>query len=175
MKETTMSLEEVDFTHELDLTLIRMQEQGLLLTSADPEGTPNIMTIGWGNPGVTWGRPVFVVLVRPSRFTFGNIEATGEFVVNVPTPQMAEACEHCGTVSGRDHQKFRECGLTPRIGRHVEVPLIEECVLHYECRVLQRNDVIESQLDDQVHREFYGAGDFHRVYFGEVVQTLARV
>ena len=170
-----MSLETVGLTHKLDLTLRRMQGQGLLLTSVDPDGKPNVMTIGWGNPGVVWGRPVFVVLVRPSRYTFQNIETTGEFVVNVPTESLAEACEHCGTVSGREHAKFKECGLTPRAGRHVEAPLIEECVLHYECRVLQRNDLVESQLDADVRKEFYGAGDFHRVYYGEVLGTLARV
>jgi flavin reductase (DIM6/NTAB) family NADH-FMN oxidoreductase RutF len=170
-----MSLKKVDLTHRLDLTLSRMQKQGLLLTSADTEGTPNVMTIGWGNPGMVWGRPVFVVLVRPSRYTFTNIETTGEFVVNVPPSDLADACEHCGTVSGRDHRKFQECGLTPRTGRHVEVPLVEECVIHYECRVLQRNDIIESQLDAQVQREFYSTGDFHRVYYGEVLRTVARV
>jgi flavin reductase (DIM6/NTAB) family NADH-FMN oxidoreductase RutF len=112
--------------------------------------------------------------VRPSRYTYGNIEATGEFMVNVPPADLTEACEHCGTVSGRDHEKFRECGLTPRAARHVEVPLIEECVIHYECRVLQRNDIVESQLDERIGREFYSTGDFHRVYYGEILTTLAR-
>ncbi len=169
-----MSLETYDLTHELGRTLERMADPGLLLTTVDPEGSPNVMTIGWGNPGIVWGRPVFVVMVRPSRFSFENIEATGEFTVNVPTPDMSDACEHCGSVSGRDHAKFQECGLNARAGRYIEVPRIEECVMHYECRVVQRNDVIESQLDAEVHAEFYGTGDFHRVYYGEVLEVYGQ-
>lgn len=170
-----MSIETVDVTHELGRTLDRMQNPGLLLTSSDEDGVPNVMTIGWGNPGIVWGRPVFVVMVRPSRFTFPNIEATGEFVVNVPTPDMDDVCQYCGSVSGRDEPKFQESGITPRAGHAVQVPRIEECIMHYECRVLQRNDLIESQLDAAVRDEFYSMGDFHRVYYGEVLEVTAEV
>jgi len=151
-----------------------MQQQGLLLGSVDSEGKPNVMAIGWGCPGAIWGKPVFVVLVRPSRFTFGNIEATGEFVVGVPTEQMREVCMHCGTVSGRDHDKFQECGLTLARASTVRVPLIEQCVMHYECRVLLRNDVIDSQLHPDVRSAAYKQGDFHRIYYGEILRTAVR-
>ena len=44
-------------------------------------GRDNTMTIGWGSLGVVWGKPVFSVLVRPSRYTFDLLEASGEFSV----------------------------------------------------------------------------------------------
>jgi len=169
-----MALREVDFTHNLPATLKTMQQHGLLLGSTNREGKPNVMAIGWANPGIIWGRPVFIVLVRPSRFTFGNIEATGEFVVNVPTDDMHDVCMHCGSVSGRDHDKFEECNLSLARAQSVNVPLIEQCIMHYECRVLLRNDVIESQLDPGVRSDCYGSGDFHRIYYGGILRTVVR-
>ena len=169
-----MRLRKVDFAHDLKTTLRRMRQHGLLLTSVDGGGKPNVMAIGWGSPGVIWSRPIFVILVRPSRYTFGNIEATGEFVVNVPTDDMREVCMHCGTVSGRDHNKFQECSLTLSEAKMVRVPLIDQCVMHYECRVRHRNDVVESQLDPEVRSACYARGDFHRIYYGEILRAAVR-
>jgi len=169
-----MALKEVEFTHNLPATIKTMQAQGLLLVSADAAGKPNVMTIGWATVGVTWRRPMFVALVRPSRFTFGNIEATGEFVVSVPSEELRDACAHCGTVSGRDHDKFKDCGFTLAEAKTVKPPLIEQCVMHYECRVVHRNDVIDPMLDAEVRKQCYAAGDFHRFFFGEILRTVAK-
>ncbi|KPK65448.1 MAG: hypothetical protein AMK73_02980 [Planctomycetes bacterium SM23_32] len=151
-----------------------MQEHGLLLSSAGADGRPNVMAVGWGCPGVIWGRPVFVVLVRPSRFTFGNIEATGEFVVNVPGDDMHETCMYCGTKSGRDVDKFAERGLEAVAAETVGAPLIGQCVRHYECRVVHRNDVVDAAIDAEIRSQAYAKGDFHRLYYGQVLRTAAR-
>jgi len=85
-------------------------DKGLLLASAGKDGRTNIMTVGWGLIGVLWREPVFMVAVRPSRYTHGLIEETGEFTVNVPKQGMGNTVTYCGTVSGREHDKFKECG-----------------------------------------------------------------
>jgi len=125
----------VNYTDYLKETLQAMSNTGLLLTSADKKGKMNVMTIGWGTVGIIWGMPMFLVLVRPSRFTYGLIEETGEFTVNVPPRRLSEITFFCGSVSGRDHDKFKEKGLTPIAGENVISPIIEECVVHYECKV----------------------------------------
>jgi len=144
---------------------------GLLLTSLDPKGKPNAMAIGWGMVGIVWSRPMFVVLVRHSRYTYECIEATGDFTVNVPSPGMAEAVELCGTVSGRDHDKFAECGFTIGQSQTIVSPYIDECKLVYECNVLYHTDVVRDNFPPQI--EFYPEGDFHRIYFGQILRTLA--
>jgi len=169
-----MELQEVGFTFNLDSTLQIMQRQGLLLTSCDPGGKPNAMTIGWGTVGVIWGKPVFAVLVRPSRYTFGNIEKSGEFVVSVPTDEMQEECMFCGTVSGRGHDKLDECKFTATPGKKVAVPLIDQCRQHYECKVVHTNEVVERALDGGLRKECYPRGDFHRIYYGEILRTTVR-
>jgi flavin reductase (DIM6/NTAB) family NADH-FMN oxidoreductase RutF len=137
------------------------------------DGKANVMTIGWGTMGSIWSRPVFIVLVRPSRHTYSRLEQVSEFTVNVPPPELAAAVSHCGTVSGRDHDKFEETRLTPIPSREVGPPIIKECVVHYECRTLHRNDLVPEALAEGVREEFYASGDFHRVYFGEIVAAYA--
>jgi flavin reductase (DIM6/NTAB) family NADH-FMN oxidoreductase RutF len=163
----------VRYTDYFVQTIRRMREDGLLLVTAAADGKPNVMTIGWGTVGSIWSRPVFLVLVRPSRYSYTRLEETGDFTVNVPPRELSEAVAHCGTVSGRNHDKFVEKHLTPVPSKQVRSPIIKECVVHYECRTLHRNDLIADALAQAVRDEFYAQGDYHRVYFGEIVAAYA--
>ena len=163
----------VRYTDLFAQTIQRMREDGLLLVTSGADGKANVMTIGWGTMGSIWARPVFLVLVRPSRYTYSRLEQAGDFTVNVPPGELAAAVSHCGTVSGRDHRKFQEMQLTPMPSREVRPPIIKECVVHYECRTLHRNDLAPDALVQAVRSEFYAGGDFHRVYFGEIVAAYA--
>lgn len=147
--------------------------QGLLLASRDADGRPNTMAIGWGTIGIVWGRPMFVALVRPSRYTHECIDVTGDFTVNVPYPQMAADVEFCGTVSGRDHDKFAERSFTVGESATVQSPYIDECGLVYECKVVQYTDVVPENFARQIIDEFYAGGDYHRVYFGHILRAIA--
>ena len=147
----------------------RMAGEGIVLASLDAAGKLNPMAIGWGVFGWIWGRPIFTVLVRPSRYTYGCIEATGDFTVNVPPGGRKDIPDFCGTVSGRDRDKMVELGLTPLPSRHISSPGIAECPLVFECRVVHRNDVLPPELADDIAGHYYPEGDFHRVYFGQIL------
>lgn len=150
-----------------------MRNEGLLLVTVGKDKRPNVMTIGWGTLGSIWGLPVFEVLVRPSRYTYGLLEQSGDFTVNVPPASLSEVVAFCGMVSGRTHDKFKEKGLTPVPGKRVKAPIIQECVIHYECRTIHRNDILAEALSPAIRSGSYGQGDFHRVYFGEILTVYA--
>ena len=95
------------------------------------------------------------------------------FTVNVPTKDLKVAVAFCGTVSGREYDKFAEKGLTAIDGEKVGVPSIEECVVHYECKVVHKNDVLREVLDGEIDASAYPAGDYHRLYYGEILGTYA--
>jgi flavin reductase (DIM6/NTAB) family NADH-FMN oxidoreductase RutF len=158
-----------DYKDCVNETIKAFDESRVLLVSHGKEGLPNVMAIGWGATGIIWRKPMFVVLVRPSRHTYRLIEETGEFTVNVVPPQLKEVVQYCGTVSGRDHNKFKEKQLTAIPSKKVKAPIIRECVLHFECRVVYKNDLIPSELDESIIPSLYPKGDFHRVYFGEIL------
>lgn len=168
-----MAKEAIDYRECFVETMERMSKGGLLMVTQGKDGRPNIMTIGWGTMGIIWGRPIFIALVRPSRYTYSRMEEVEEFTVNVPSTKLAAAALHCGTVSGRDHDKFAEMGLTAVPAQQVEAPIIEECHIHYECRSRHKNDLIPELLDDEIRRGSYPQGDYHRLYFGEILTSYA--
>jgi len=164
---------EVGYANYLKETFTVMNKSGLLLTSISRQGRPNVMTIGWGTIGIIWAKAIFIVLVRPSRFTYGLIEETGDFTVNVPPAEISGKVSFCGTVSGRDYDKFSEQKLTTIPAKKVRSPLIEECLIHYECRVVHKNDVLPPELAPDIPPAFYPQGDYHRVFYGEIMRVCA--
>ena len=154
-------------------TMAALTHEGLLLNSVGIDGQPDTMTIGWLSGGVIWGRPILTVYVRPSRYTYSRLEEVGEFTVNVLPPADSEALQLCGTVSGRDVDKFARTGLKPIPAQKVQVPIIEQGVIHYECQVVHRNDLLPVHLQDEIKVAAYPEGNFHRVYFGKVLAAYA--
>jgi flavin reductase (DIM6/NTAB) family NADH-FMN oxidoreductase RutF len=147
--------------------------RGLLVGSYDAAGKANLMTIGWGSIGNIWGVPLWIVLVRPSRYTYQCIEHSGCFTVNVPPEGLSMACAVCGSQSGRDADKFAACKLTAARGVHVLAPTVEECPIIYECQVVHSNDVVPAKLIHEIRSGMYISGDFHRVYFGKILAAYA--
>ena len=90
-----MAKVEVRYTDYFAQTIQRMREDGLLLVTMGTGGRANVMTIGWGMMGSIWSRPLFIVLVRPSRHTYSQLEQVGDFTVDVADggqdPRPAEA------------------------------------------------------------------------------------
>ncbi|TVQ19139.1 MAG: flavin reductase family protein [Spirochaetaceae bacterium] len=156
-----------DLIHE---SVERLGDGGLFLVSGT-KGNP--MTIGWGVIGQIWGRPVFQVLVRPSRHSFTLLEELGEFTVCIPAEGQRKELALCGSKSGRDLDKIGACGLSLSPSARVSVPYISECTAHYECRVIHTNDVVNASLDPQIVAGSYPKGDFHRVYFGQIEGLFA--
>lgn len=146
----------------------KLSHGGIFLTV--PGEKPNTMTIGWASAGFYWGKPVFVALVRPQRHTYGLIEKAGEFTISVPTknPLRAELA-FAGTKSGRDFDKFDGHGLTAAHAQVVNTPIIAECGLHFECKILYRQEMSENGMCPEVLEHAYPQRDFHTMYYGEIV------
>ena len=164
-----MPKKKVDYVECLAETVEAFADGRVLLAAQGKEGPPNAMTIGWGVIGIIWGKPLFVVLVRPSRYTYGLIEEAGDFTVNVLPDELSDLGAYFGSVSGRDEDKFEEKSVTALPSDKVTAPIIGECVIHYECQVVHHNDVLPPELEESIKKQFYPSGDFHRIYFGEIL------
>ncbi len=108
----------------------------LVSCGGTPEWKPNLLTVAWAG-NVCSDPPLLSISVRPERYSYAIIEATGEFVVNVPSLREARAVDWCGVVSGREADKFAATGLTPAPALQVLAPIVRECPLNIECRVRQ--------------------------------------
>lgn len=142
---------------------------GLLVTGTD---SPNVMTIGWAMTSVMWGRDVFVAPVRTSRYSHELLEAHKEFTVFVPYGDMKKTVGVCGSKSGRDMDKVKDCGLVLSASKSVKVPHIDANGLVIECRVIYQDDLKEEALDPAVRERYYSGsdtGNMHTLYFGEIL------
>lgn len=145
-------------------------EKGALLVTGTDK--PNVMTIGWAMTSVMWYKNIFVAPVRLSRYSHELLEAHGEFTVLIPSGDMKQAVGVCGSKSGRDIDKFAECGLKLTPSSAVKTPHISAPGLVVECRVVYKTDLIDAALDDAVRTRYYSGGDtgnMHTLYFGEIL------
>lgn len=157
--------------NEYSAKTLELLGKGAFLTTAHG-GKTNTMTIGWGSVGVTWMKPIFTVLVRQSRYTKDLIEKSGEFTVTIPFGgDMKEALGLCGTKSGRDLDKIQAAGLATKPGKKIATPVIDAKGLHYECKIVYKQTMIPEALDSNYQASMYPKGDYHTIYFGEIVAT----
>ena len=117
-----------------------------LITSVAPDGKPNIITLGEVF-NLSLRTPVIVgIAIRKATYSHGLISRSGEYVVNMPTTHMLEAVDRCGSVSGRQVDKFAAFGLTPVPATVVKPPLIAECPVNLECRVIRVEETGDHDL-----------------------------
>ncbi len=130
----------------------------------------NTMTIGWGSVGVIWGKPIFMVMVRKSRYTYDIIENNNEFTISFPKDnQLKKELMFCGSNSGYDYDKFKECNLTPVQGKKVNTPIIAEANLHFECSIVYKQNMDDSNLDQNLNDHWYPDKNFHTLYYAEII------
>lgn len=136
----------------------------VVLVSSDCEGESNIITVAWQTP-VSHVPPLVAVSVGKSRHSHDMIERSREFVVNVPTLEILSKVHRCGTVSGREVDKFQDTGLTPEPAKRIAAPLIGECVGHLECRLFSSvvtgdhtvfvGEVLSASVEESLFDEYW--------------------
>src|SRR5439155_1441902 len=99
-------------------------------------GDMNVMTASWLSP-VSY-RPVLVGLnVHLANLTNELIRRGEEFSINIPSADLLRQVRYCASVSGRDQSKLTVAGLREE-GPHLVRPvLIEACIAHLECAVVE--------------------------------------
>lgn len=151
--------------------LLKQLPKGVFITAKGNDVT-NTMTIAWGHIGVLWGKPVFIAYVRYSRYTYDVLLQAEDFTINVPVEQdVREALKIAGTESGRDIDKFKKANLTLKPARQVNTPILADCKLQYECKILYRQSMEPALIPDDIKARYYPNHDTHIVFYGEIVES----
>jgi flavin reductase (DIM6/NTAB) family NADH-FMN oxidoreductase RutF len=102
------------------------------------EGVPNLAPFSFFS-GVTADPPTLALAVGRRRGepkdTASNIEARGEFVVNVVTRDLARRMVLTSADFPPEANEFEEVGLTPIPSERVAPPRVEESPVQMECRL----------------------------------------
>ena len=160
----------MNFYDDLENVMKHYSSTGAFLTVTDGELT-NTMTVSWGNIGFMWGVPYWMVMVRPQRYTHGIISRAEDFTLSLPFGSMKNELSVCGTKSGKDTDKSKIVRFVPSVA--AKSPAVEGCDIYYECRIIYKDAFKEANMDKIMAGKFY-TGDFHSVYFGEIIKQYKK-
>ncbi|MFC2133624.1 flavin reductase [Bacteroidota bacterium] len=147
--------------------------QWMLLTSGDFDtGHYNTMTVAWGSIGQMWNKPFVQVVVRPTRYTYEFMEKYDTFTLCAFPKNYRSALNLLGTKSGKDGDKIAESKLTPVKSTRVASPSFAEAELIIQCRKIYWDDFKPANFLIPDIEPNYKENDYHRVYFGEIIEIL---
>ncbi|MFW6134561.1 MAG: flavin reductase family protein [Elusimicrobiota bacterium] len=135
------------------LSKLTKPEHPVLVIAGSMDEETNIMVAGWvmrtsNNP------PMVAVSVGHTRYTHKLLDKYSEYVLSYPVKGQEEIIEFCGTESGKEHDKFKELKLETSPGKKVNLPIINEARVNFECKIVNK----------------VKTGD-HTVFIGEVISS----
>lgn len=163
---------------EIDVSEIKNNPFDLIgkdwaLVTAKNGSSCNTMTASWGGVGIMWNKPVAFTFIRPQRFTFELIEKEDYFSLSFYKEDYRNALKFCGTKSGRDYDKAKECNFTPVYDE--KAPYFAEAELVLICKKLYAQDLNEeSAVDKDTVLSNYNKDDYHKMYISEIVKVLKK-
>ena len=147
-------------------------QQWMLITAGTVERC-NTMTASWGGLGVLWGAPMATAYIRPQRYTKQFVDENEYFTLSFFSEDYRPQLNLCGTKSGRDIDKVKECGFTVAAGEG-GAPYFEQAELVLVCRKRMAVPMDPAAMPEDVKEKWY-KGDWHTMYWGEIVEALRQV
>ncbi len=148
-------------------------EQWMLITAGTADRC-NTMTASWGGLGVLWGKNVATVYIRPQRYTYEFVEQGDYFTLSFFGEEYRKALALCGSKSGRDVDKIKECGFTVETGEG-GAPYFAQAELVLVCKKAYWQDIDPTHfVDGDIDRKCYPNKDYHRMYVGEIVEAYRK-
>lgn len=158
---------------EIKESAVSLFDDSWALITAGNEKSYNTMTASWGGLGELWNKDVCFIFIRPQRYTYEFTEREEYFTVSVLPEEYRKALAFCGRNSGRDCDKAKETGLTPKA---IDESMgFEESRITLLCKKLFYQDINpEGFVDKSIDTACYEAKDYHRMYVGEIVKVLIK-
>lgn len=147
-------------------------DQWMLITAGTVEHC-NTMTASWGGLGVIWGAPAATCYIRPQRYTKEFVDREEYFTLAFFGEEHRKALALCGSKSGRDIDKVKECGFTVKAAEG-GAPYFEQAELVLVCRKRFAQPMDPDNLPREIQDKWYPEKDYHTLYIGEIVEALVK-
>ncbi len=127
----------------------------IVLIGANVNNKPTYNVVG--NFGVlrTSSPPMIYISTDKKHYTTQGIKENNSFSVNIPSADLVQVTDYCGTVSG--HNVDKSTVFQPFYGNLSSAPMIRECPINFECQVIRH-------LSD-----VFPDGD---IFFAEIVESF---
>ena len=149
-----------------------IEKGNVLLGTTNDEYDPNFMTIGWGFTGTIWSGPVFIALVRPSRYSFKNLEKKPHFTINIlKEKKNSRILEICGSKSFYSVNKIKKYNIDYNLTKN-KIPFHPESIISFECKVIYKQLLEKSNFCTETKNKWYPKNDIHWQFYGKIVNRL---
>ena len=158
---------------KLDKNLFSLLGDRWALVTAGTAEQCNTMTVSWGGTGILWNQPVVTIYLRPERYTKEFVDREEYFTLAFFGPEHHDHLALCGSKSGRDIDKVKECGFTVKAAE-CGAPYFEQAQLVLVCRKRFVQAMEPEAIPQDVKDRFYREKDYHVIYIGEIVEVLVK-
>ena len=149
----------------------------LALLTAGNKQNFNSCTIMYGAKGMVWNKQVYIVFVKPERYTWKFMNDCDYFTVSYFPKEMNNIHKIFGYKSGRDVDKIKETGITPKY--------LENSVTYEEANeVFVMKKLYMKQMDRNIEPEEIIAkydnpndiiyGERHYLIIGEITEHIVK-
>jgi flavin reductase (DIM6/NTAB) family NADH-FMN oxidoreductase RutF len=173
MKKWKENFKKIDIDNFNENLFELIGKEWFLITAGTP-GNFNMMTASWGTAGIFWNKPITISFVRPTRHTFGFMEESDVYTLSFLGKENRKILNFCGSHSGSDTNKLKETGLLPLETEEGSIGY-EQARIVIECRKIYYDDlkpvfILPENVDDEI----YPAKDYHRAYYGEILNIYVK-
>jgi|YNPMSStandDraft_1061717.scaffolds.fasta_scaffold06205_6 flavin reductase (DIM6/NTAB) family NADH-FMN oxidoreductase RutF len=174
-----MDFKEINI-YDLDLKLFDLIDNkwGLIFVGDLKEN--NIMTASWMSFGILWNYPVVNIYIRPTRYTYNLIEKNDFFSVSFFNDNYNDKLKFCGTKSGRNINKVKECDFNLILkdffidrNKSFKFPIIKEAEIIFICQKIYFQDIDKNNfLIPEINKNYNN--DYHRCYIGKILTVFKK-
>lgn len=123
-----------------------------IIVGANVNGRANYLNVSYS--GIVNRDPAMIsISINKSHYTCNAIKENKTFSINIPSLNMLEVTDYCGIVSGKEVDKSKL--FDTFYGILENAPMIQECPINIECRVISELDFDGSNI----------------TYIGEVIES----
>ena len=164
---------EIDITHLNENVVDLFKNRWALVTAGDKDAL-NTMTVSWGAVGELWGKDMATLYIRPQRYTEEFLNKNDYLTVSFYPEDMKKQIHGvCGSKSGRDVDKVKECNLTPVFDE--KAPYFNEAQIVLVCKKAAKSRFNPDEfLDGKIDEKWYPQNDYHFIYYAEIEKVLVK-
>ncbi len=99
----------------------------------------NVLTISWA--GIASSHPEYITIaINTKRYSHSIICKSKRFCINIPNKDLINEVDYCGSVSGRDVDKYKKCNFEFETYKS-DFIIINRCVFHLICEVVSIHEL----------------------------------
>ncbi|MDA8520836.1 flavin reductase family protein [Acidovorax sp. NCPPB 4044] len=145
----------------------------VVLVGSAWKGRADLMAMGW-HTVMEFTPSLLGCVISRANHSHGLVRRSRECTINIPEAHWVDAVVGVGNCSGAEVDKFERFGFTAEPAREVGAPLVGECFVQIECRVVDTRlvnrydffvlEAVRARVDRSVRRpqtlHYRGGGEF---------------